>query len=113
MNALIDELGRVELPDLVRTQLGVKPGDTLSLDEEDGKWFLQPVARSVGGEIGTRDVAPSSIQAWPETPLASGDDLSWEELDYVSVPLKPVAQIKVRIEPAGSVKPIPHDLDEE
>jgi hypothetical protein len=45
--------------------------------------------------------------------LASGDDLSWEELDYVSVPLQPVAQIKVRIEPAGSMNPIPYDLDEE
>ena len=113
MKALIDELGRVELPDFVRTQLGVRPGDTLSLDEQDGKWFLQPLSRFAGSETGARNVVPSSVQARPEPLLTSSDDLSWEDLDYVPVPLKPVAQISVRIEPAGSMKPIPHELDEE
>jgi len=113
MKTLIDELGRVELPHLVRTQRGVKPGDALSLDEQDGKWFLQPDTRSAGRETGSQNVMPSPVQARPEPLSPSSDDLSWEELDYVPVPLRPVAQTSVRIEPAGAVKPIPHELDEE
>ena len=106
MKALIDELGRVELPAVVRTQLGVKPGDTLSLDEQDGKWFLQPATRSAGRETGSEDVVPPSVPARPEALLDPNDDLSWDELDYAPVPLKSVGQISVRIEHAGSVKPL-------
>ena len=109
MKALIDERGRVELPDFVRTQLGVKPGDTLSLDEQDGKWFLQPVTRSPGSEAGSEDVLSPSVPARPEALLDPNDDLSWDELDYAPVPLKSVGQISVRIERADSVRPILHE----
>jgi bifunctional DNA-binding transcriptional regulator/antitoxin component of YhaV-PrlF toxin-antitoxin module len=112
MKALIDELGRVQLPDFVRTQLGVKPGDPLSLDEHDGKWFLGPVTRSAS-ENGADDVMAPSVQASPEAFLGPSDDLSWEELDYAPVPLKSAGQIRVRIEHAGRVKPLVHELDDE
>jgi hypothetical protein len=101
MQALIDELGRVELPDFVRTQLGVKPGGMVSLDEQDGKWFLGPVTAPESGETMPERSAPD---------LVADDDLSWEELDYAPVPLQPVARIDVRISQAGSLKPMSHEL---
>ena len=107
MKALIDEQGRVELPDFVQTQLGVRPGDMLSLDEQDGKWFLQSVPRTA------RTTAESKCFPRQLEALCPSDDLSWEELDYAPVPLKAVATISVRIEQTGRVKPPLHELDEE
>jgi hypothetical protein len=47
-------------------------------------------------------------------PAASeGDDLSWEDLDYASVPLKSMRQVLVHIEYRGKLNPMRHDLDEE
>jgi hypothetical protein len=47
-------------------------------------------------------------------PAASeADDLSWEDLDYAPVPLKPTKQVLVQIEQCGKLQPMWHDLDEE
>jgi hypothetical protein len=47
-------------------------------------------------------------------PAASeGDDLSWEDLDYVTVALKTTKQVVVQIEHRGKLQPMRHDLDEE
>jgi bifunctional DNA-binding transcriptional regulator/antitoxin component of YhaV-PrlF toxin-antitoxin module len=43
MRALLDNAGRIRLPDLVQAQLGVKPGDELAFDEELGRWFIEPL----------------------------------------------------------------------
>jgi hypothetical protein len=47
-------------------------------------------------------------------PAASeGDDLSWEDLDYAPVPLKPAKQVLIHIEHRGKMQPMRHDLDQE
>ena len=43
MKALLDNAGRIRLPDLVQAQLGVKPGDELAFEEELGRWFIKPL----------------------------------------------------------------------
>jgi hypothetical protein len=42
-----------------------------------------------------------------------GDDLNWEDLDYVSVPLGTTRQVLVRVERRGKLQPMRYDLDEE
>ena len=97
MRILLDHAGRIELPELVKAQLGVKPGDELALEKENGKWFIKPVAFS-----------SSSPPA-----ATGGDDLSWEELDYDPVPLKRASQVAIQIEQRGKLQPMAHDLEEE
>ena len=43
MKTFLDDTGRIVLPGLMQAQLGVKPGDELTLEEKNGKWFIQPV----------------------------------------------------------------------
>ena len=120
MKTLLDGAGRIELPDLVQVKLGVKPGDELALEEENGKWFIRP-AKSCNGprELrrpdGACDVAPCPEQPRIVQPPADtdADDLHWEELDYEPVPLKRAGQVAVRVEHRGKLKPMAHNLDEE
>jgi hypothetical protein len=110
MKALIDEQGRVELADLVQSQLGVRPGDMLSLDERDGKWFLQPIPRTA------RTAAESSCFQRQSEALCPSNDLNFEnceELDCAPVRVKPVATVTMRVEQAGRAKPMSHELDED
>ncbi len=97
LKTLLDDAGRMELPDFVQAQLGVKPGDELALEEENGKWFIKPAALSL----------PSS------TADTDDDDLNWQDLDYHPVPLKRAKQVAVQIEHRGKLQPMAHDLDEE
>jgi hypothetical protein len=47
-------------------------------------------------------------------PAASeADDLSWEDLDYAPMRLKPTKQVLVKIQHRGKMQPMRHDLDEE
>ena len=97
MKTLIDDTGRIQLPVSVQAQLGVKPGDELTLEEENGKWLIKPVGLSADyPPVGTAD-----------------DDLNWEELEYYSIPLIRSRQVAVRIEHRGRLQPMAHDLDEE
>ncbi len=97
MKTLLDEAGRIQLPVSVQTQLGVKPGDELTLEEEDGKWRIKAVGSSADGP-----------------PLGSAnDDSNWEGLDYHSVPLHRSRSVAVRIEHRGRLQPMAHDLEEE
>ena len=97
MKTLLDDAGRILLPVSVQTQLGVKPGDELTLEEENGKWLIKPVElAATGPPVGSAD-----------------DDLNWEELDYRSVPLNRSRQVAVRIEHRGRLQPMAHELDEE
>ena len=97
MKTLLDDAGRIHLPVSVQTQLGVKPGDELTLEEENGKWLIKPVELSADGSpLGNTD-----------------DDLNWEDLDYKSVPLKRSRDVAVRIERRGKLQPMAHNLDEE
>lgn len=41
MKTTIDEAGRIELPQDVRTQLGVNPGDELELEQRAGEWVIR------------------------------------------------------------------------
>jgi AbrB family looped-hinge helix DNA binding protein len=41
MKAVLDEAGRIQLPDEVRSQLGVKPGDEVVLEARAGEWVLR------------------------------------------------------------------------
>ena len=120
MKTFLDGAGRIELPDFVQVNLGVKPGDELALEEENGKWFITS-AKSCNGRRefcrpdGARDVAPDPEQSGLVPPLADtdADDLHWEELDYEPVPLKRAGQVAVRVEHRGQLKPLAHNLDEE
>ena len=95
MKTLLDDAGRIELPVSVQTQLGVKPGDELTLEEEDGKWLIKPARMSA-------DVLPA---------ISAVDDLNWEDLDYHVVPLNRSRKLAVRIEQRGRLEPMAHDLD--
>lgn len=92
MTTSIDEAGRILLPQLVRSQLGVKPGDELALQEMNGQWFLKPVTSA---------------------PALHDDDLNWKDLGYDPVPLPPSAQVTIRIEQRGKLLPMAHELDDE
>ena len=96
MKTVLDDAGRIELPDFVRAQLGVKPGDVLSLEEVNGKWLIKPAGSS-------STIRPAATD---------GDDFNWEDLDYLSVPLKRAKQVVVQIEHRGKLQPPVHDLDE-
>jgi bifunctional DNA-binding transcriptional regulator/antitoxin component of YhaV-PrlF toxin-antitoxin module len=91
MTTSIDEAGRILLPQHVQSQLGVKPGDKLALQEVNGQWFLKPVT----------------------TAADCHDDLNWEELDYGPIPTRPSGQVTLRIEQRGKLMPMAHDLDDE
>jgi AbrB family looped-hinge helix DNA binding protein len=41
MKAILDEAGRIQLPDDLRTQLGIKPGDEVILEAHAGEWVLK------------------------------------------------------------------------
>jgi AbrB family looped-hinge helix DNA binding protein len=43
MNVIVDPSGRIELPDVVRASLGLKSGDCVAIEEEDGRWVIKPV----------------------------------------------------------------------
>lgn len=91
MTTSLDEAGRILLPPLVQSQLGVKPGDELALQEVNGQWLLKRVTTAADPH---------------------DDDLNWAELDYRSIPSSPSGQVTVRIEQRGKLMPIAHDLDE-
>lgn len=121
MKTLLDEAGRIQLPDLVQTQLGVKPGDELAWEEENGRWFLGPAsARPIRPEpsVGSRDT-PHAAPKPEQLPTANSasksdhDDLDWEDLNYESLSLPPAGQVRLRIQRRGKLQPLPHDLDEE
>lgn len=86
----IDEAGRIPLPQLVQSRLGVKPGDKLTLRELNGQWFLNRVTTAAHPHV---------------------DDLAWEELSYGSIPPIPLGELCVRIEQRGTLMPMAHNLD--
>ena len=109
MRTFVDDAGRIQLPDLVQAQLGVKPGDELAWEEENGRWFLGPArARPIRPEpsIGSRDT-PNAAPPRERRPTASSagttdhDDLNWEDLDYQPVSLPRAGQVRLRIQPQG------------
>jgi bifunctional DNA-binding transcriptional regulator/antitoxin component of YhaV-PrlF toxin-antitoxin module len=91
MTTSIDEAGRILLPQLVQSQLGVKPGDELALQEVNGQWFLKAVT----------------------TAADLHDDLNWEELEYGPIPPSPSGQVTLRVEQRGKLMPMAHNLDDE
>lgn len=93
MTTFLDNAGRIELPQIVQAQLGLRPGDEVALEQEEGKWVLKAV-RSARAAIDL-------------------EELNWADLDYVAVPLPQVGQVAVRIEQRGDLKPMPHGLDNE
>ena len=44
MNVIVDPSGRIELPDALRAQWGLKSGDRIVIEEENGRWVIKPVA---------------------------------------------------------------------
>lgn len=100
MKALLDNAGRIKLPDLVQSQLGVKPGDELALEEEHGRWFIKPVT--------SPETTPESVNRHADP----DDDLDWEEPDYVSVPLKRAGQVAVQVARRGKLQPMVPAVDE-
>lgn len=44
MTAKVDANGRIELPDTIKRQLGIQPGDLIELDERGGEWVIRPVS---------------------------------------------------------------------
>lgn len=120
MKTLLDDAGRIQLPDFVQAQLGIKPGDELALVEENGKWLIKVLGTSVIGpgeplsSHGASEEEGSPVQRTSISPPADADDeLNWEALDYDPVALKRGRQVAVRIERRGRLQPMAHDLDEE
>jgi AbrB family looped-hinge helix DNA binding protein len=48
MKAIVDEAGRILLPEHVRSQLGVKPGDEVVLEERADEWVLKSAHAPTG-----------------------------------------------------------------
>jgi AbrB family looped-hinge helix DNA binding protein len=48
MRVFLDDAGRIELPNSVQAQLGIKPGDELALEDLNGQWVIKPVSDSAG-----------------------------------------------------------------
>lgn len=48
MKTIIDSSGRIQLPQDLQTQLGVKPGDEVVLEERAGEWIIKS-ARAESG----------------------------------------------------------------
>jgi bifunctional DNA-binding transcriptional regulator/antitoxin component of YhaV-PrlF toxin-antitoxin module len=48
VKTIVDEIGRIQLPELVRTRLGVKPGDEVVLEEHAGEWILKSANTQTG-----------------------------------------------------------------
>jgi AbrB family looped-hinge helix DNA binding protein len=42
MNVIVDPSGRIELPDALRAQWGLKSGDQIVIEEENGRWVIKP-----------------------------------------------------------------------
>ena len=117
MRTSLDDAGRIVLPEFVRAQLGVKSGDELALEEENGKWFITPArpSASVPNESLNSGDARREASSPPGHPLADAHDdhLEWEDLDYDAVPLERAGQVTVLIQHRGQLKPMTHDLDAE
>jgi hypothetical protein len=120
VKTLLDGSGRIELPEFVQMKLGVKPGDELALDEENGRWFIQLAnscndSREPPRPADAGDVTPCLEPPRNVLPPADtdADDLHWEELDYEPVPLKHTASVPIHVEQRGRLKPMLHHLDEE
>ena len=48
MKTIVDDAGRIQLPDDVRRQLGVKPGDEVVLEARAGEWVLKSAHTKTG-----------------------------------------------------------------
>jgi bifunctional DNA-binding transcriptional regulator/antitoxin component of YhaV-PrlF toxin-antitoxin module len=114
MKAMLDDTGRIRVPDRVQADLGVKVGDELAWEKENGRWFLE----SAGAEqaTGAGDIfysATPSDRCAPSAAESDRDDLNWEDMDYAPLPLRRVGKVRFRIQRRGKLQPMPHDLDEE
>ncbi|HEV3386133.1 MAG TPA: AbrB/MazE/SpoVT family DNA-binding domain-containing protein [Gemmata sp.] len=48
MTSTVNELGRLELPPEVTAQLGLKPGDCVIVETDNGQCVLRPVRNDTG-----------------------------------------------------------------
>lgn len=48
MKATLDEAGRIQLPDSVCAQLGLKPGDDVIFEERNGHWIIETSREASG-----------------------------------------------------------------
>jgi AbrB family looped-hinge helix DNA binding protein len=48
MKTVIDDAGRVQLPENVRAQLGVRPGDEVVWEERAGEWVIKSAHAATG-----------------------------------------------------------------
>ena len=48
MKTTLDQTGRIELPDSVQAQLGVKAGDEVVLEKHGGQWVIMAASGSSG-----------------------------------------------------------------
>ncbi len=48
MKTIVDDAGRIQLPENVRAQLGVKPGDEILLEAHAGEWILKSANSATG-----------------------------------------------------------------
>lgn len=120
MKTLLDGSGRIELPDFVQMKLGVKPGDELVLDEENGRWFIKLAKSCNDSREPRRPAGAGDVTPCPEPPRTvlppadtDPDDLHWEKLDYEPVPLEYAAIVAIQVEQRGQLKPMVHNLDDE
>ena len=90
MKTLLDDAGRIQLPVSVQTQMGIKPGDELTLEEVNGKWLIKPF-HLPADELPVIDAV---------------EDLDWEDLDYFTVPPNQSRKLAVRIKHRGRLEPI-------
>ena len=96
MKATLDQIGRIELPGPVQTQLGVSPGDEVRFEQLEGGWIIRSVRQPEAGSESELD----------------DDDLNWPELDYQSASPRRVGEVTVKFEHRGRLKPMRIELEE-
>ena len=53
MKATLDQIGRIELPGPVQTQLGVSPGDEVRFEQLEEGWIIRSVRQREASELGS------------------------------------------------------------
>jgi len=48
MKTTLDHTGRIELPDVVQAELGVKAGDEVLLENQGGRWVIMAAREPAG-----------------------------------------------------------------
>jgi AbrB family looped-hinge helix DNA binding protein len=89
MEAMLDELGRILIPEQIRQDLGIGPGAVLRIEERDAGIFLRPEAAGTGDPYLVRKGGVLVFTGQAEGDLEAAVQRDREERDAKMAGLKP------------------------